>query len=473
MGILIARSEPLTVINTEPTAELADHVAGPVYFPGDNGFDAEIAAWNLATVHRPVVAVGATSAADVAAAVRWAADRGLPVAVQAGGHGAVAPAVGCVFVTTRRMAEVTVDPANRTARVGAGVKWVRVIEAAAPHGLAPLNGSSSDVGVVGYTLGGGVGPLARKYGYAADHVRNLQIVTADGTIRDIDADRETDLFWAVRGGKGNFGIVTSIEIELVPVSRLYAGGIFYPATAATDVLHAYRTWTSTLPEATTTSIAILRLPPLPELPEPLRGQTVVHLRFIHTGDADDQGNADEGARLLAPMRSVAPAIMDYVGEMPYTAVDAIHQDPDHPMPGWERGGMLSDLTAEAVDAILAAAGPQVDIPLIMVELRHLGGALSRQADVPNAVPGRNAAFSFLVIGPLVPELAEIVPAVGAAVLGAVAPFALPGAMLNFAGHAAPEQLLAAWAPVDRERLLKIKASYDPTNMFRTGQALVA
>ncbi|NJC65837.1 FAD-binding oxidoreductase [Planosporangium flavigriseum] len=447
--------------------ELVGRLAGPVFLPGDVGFDAEIAAWNLATVHRPVVAIGATTTADVAAAVRWAAEHGLPVAVQATGHGAVAPATGCVLVTTHRMDEVTVDPATNTVRVGAGVKWARVIEAAAPYGLAPLSGSSSDVGAVSYTLGGGIGLMARRYGYAADHVRSLQIVTADGSIHDVDADHHAALFWAVRGGKGNFGIVTSIEIALMPISTLYAGGIFYPGAVATDVLHAYRTWTSTLPEETTTSVAILRLPPLPEVPEPLRGQTVVHLRFIHSGDAD------EGARLLAPMRAVAPAVIDYVDKMPFTAVDAIHQDPTDPMPGWERGAMLADLTPEVVDAILAAAGPQVELPLVMVELRHLGGALSRQADVPNAVPGRGAGFSFFVLGPLFPGLEGIVPAVGGAVLDAVTPFITPGTPLNFAGKATPDQLLAAWAPEDRERLLQIKEEYDPANMFRFGQAFVA
>ncbi|NJC73927.1 FAD-binding oxidoreductase [Planosporangium thailandense] len=282
--------------------DLASQVSGPVYVPGDDGFDAEIAAWNLATAHRPLVAVGAADAADVAAAVGWAAERGLPVAVQATGHGAVAAAIGGVLVNTSRLDEVTVDPATRTARVGAGVKWARVIEAAAPYGLAPLSGSSSDVGAVGYTVGGGLGLLARRYGYAADHVRGLRIVTADGQLRDVDADEHPDLFWAVRGGKGNFGIVTSIEIDLVPVATLYAGGIFYPGAVAADVLHAYRAWTSSLPDETTTSVAILRLPPLPELPEPLRGQTVVHLRFIHAGDADVT-RADVLSRLPAEVRT--------------------------------------------------------------------------------------------------------------------------------------------------------------------------
>jgi FAD/FMN-containing dehydrogenase len=447
--------------------QLVCQVSGPVYFPGDPGFAAEIAAWNLATVHQPVVAVGATSSADVAAAVRWAGAIGLPVAVQATGHGAVTAAVDGVLITTRRMAEVAVDSVRRTARVGAGATFAQVVEAAAPYGLAPLCGSSSHVGVVGYTLAGGLGLLARRYGYAADHVRTLRMVTADGRILDVDAMREPELFWAVRGGQGNFGVVTSLEIELVPVTTVYAGGIYFPGAAAAELLHAYRSWTATLPEETTTSIAILRLPPLPQIPEPLRGQVVVHLRFVHLG------GADEGARLLAPMRAVAPAIVDQVADLPFTSSDAIYQDPTDPKPGWQRAVLLTELNAQVVDRILAVAGPQAELPLAVVELRQLGGALSRPAEPANAVPGRGAAFVLNVLGVMLPGLEEVVPASGAAVIEAAEPFTTPGVLLSYAGRATPEQLRAGWAAPERDRLMRVKAAYDPANMFRCGAAIAA
>src|SRR5262249_46496333 len=166
-----------------------------------------------------------------------------------------------------------------TARVGAGVKWRPVIDAAAEHGLAPLNGSSSDVGVVGYTLGGGLGPMARTYGFAADHVLALGVGPAGGQIRRVDADHYPDLFWALRGGKGNFGIVTAIEFELVPVTRLYGGGIFFPGAAAPEVLHEFAHWSKQMPEEVTTSVALLRLPDFPFIPEPLRGKLSVHLPY--------------------------------------------------------------------------------------------------------------------------------------------------------------------------------------------------
>jgi FAD/FMN-containing dehydrogenase len=169
------------------------------------------------------------------------------------------------------MADLAIDPAARTARVEAGVRWIRLIEAAALYGLAPLNGSSSDIGVVGYVLGGGLGVMARKYGFAADHVRSIEIVTADGCIRQVDHEHKPELFWALRGGKGSFGVVSSVDIDLMPVPALFGGGIFYPGDAAAAVLHTYRQWVTTLPEETTTSVALLRLPPWPQPPPPLRG----------------------------------------------------------------------------------------------------------------------------------------------------------------------------------------------------------
>jgi hypothetical protein len=450
-----------------PLDDLATRVAGPVLAGDDPRVPAEVAAFNLTHTPRPAAVVGATCTADVAAAVRFAADRGRSVSVQSTGHGLVSDLAGSVLITTRRMAEVTVDPVARTARVGAGVRWAQVIEAAAPYGLAPLNGSSSHVGVVGYTLGGGLGPMARRYGFAADHVRSVRLVTADGTVRDVDAQSDPDLFWALRGGKGNFGVVTELEFDLMPVARLYGGGIFFPGAAAAELLHTYRTWVDTLPEETTTSIALLRLPPLPALPEPLRGQFVVHLRVAHLG------TAEEGAALLAPMRAVAPPIMDMVGEIPYAAVDSIHMDPTDPMPTWERGATLRELPAAAVDELLAIAGPGVEVPLIMVELRHLGGAAGRPARVPNAVAGRDAAFTLFALGPMAGPLAETMPAITQSVVDRMRPWAGRGPLLNFLGVAGADRVARIWDDADLLRLLGVKERLDPGDVFRWGHALLA
>lgn len=440
-------------------------VSGPVLQPGDPAYAGEVAPFNLTHSPAPAVVVGATSAEDVAAAVRWAVSAGRTVAVQATGHGIVGDLRDAVLVTTRRMDDVAIDPAARTARVGAGARWRQVIDAAAAHGLAPLSGSSSGVGVVGYTLGGGIGVLARKYGFAADHVRRAWLVSADGTVREVDADSDPELFWALRGGKGNLGIVTELEFDLVPVAGLHGGAIFFPGSAAHDLLHAYRQWTPTLPEETTTSIAILRMPPDPAVPEPLRGQTVVHLRFAHLGPAG------EGTALLSPMRAVAPPLIDLVADMPYAAADSIHMDPTEPMPTHHDGMTLRDLPPEAVDALLETAGPDVEVPLIMAELRHLGGALARPASVPNAVTGRDAAYGVWVLAPMAPPLVDVVPAVTAGVVDRLRPWAARGALLNFLGAAGAEEVGALWTAEDLARLQAVRRRLDPAGVFAHGHVI--
>jgi FAD/FMN-containing dehydrogenase len=463
------RSAPDTrpAISAADVDDLRSRVHGPVYAAGDEGMAAEVFSWNVAVTHTPAVAVGATCAADVMAAVAFATAHGLPVAVQATGHGPVRNADGSVLVSTRRMQGVTVDPVRRTARVEAGVKWEKVLAAAAEHGLAGLCGSSSDVGVVGYTLGGGMGSLGRRFGFAADAVLSFDIVTADGRLRTVCAESEPELFWGVRGGKGNFGIVTSLEFELVPVPAIVGGGLFFAAEDAAAVLHAFREWAPTLPEEAATSIAVLRLPPMEELPEPLRGQTVVHLRYAYCGD-----DLAEGERLVAPMRAAGRIVLGFVHPMLPTEMDAVHMDPTDPMPGWEKGLLLGELAAETVDAFLAAAGPQVEVPLIMAEIRMMGGALARQPRVPNAVSGRDAAWSVLVVGPMVPELAEVLPHIGRGVLAALQPWAAAGSLVNFLGDVSgPGEVAAAFEPAPRARLLDLKREVDPAGVFSFGYAL--
>lgn len=453
--------------STAEVDELRSLVHGPVYAAGDDGMAAEVAPWNVAVQHTPAIAVGATCATDVAAAVSWATARGLGVAVQATGHGPVRNAAGSVMVTTRRMQGVSLDPERRVARVEAGVKWIRVLEAAADFGLTGLCGSSSDVGVVGYTLGGGMGSLGRKHGFAADHVRTVEIVTADGRLRRICAEIEPELFWAVRGGKGNLGIVTALEIELLPVETLVAGGIFFAGADAASVLHAFREWAPTMPEEVSTSIAILRMPPLEELPPPLRGRTVVHLRYAYSGD-----DLALGDRLVEPMKASGEIVLGFIGPIRTTEMDSIHMDPVDPMPAWEKGMLLTDLTDEAVDTLLAAAGPQLDIPIIMIEIRLMGGALARPAASPNAVAGREGGYAVHVVGPAVPELAQVVPAIGKGILGALAPWKTSVNMINFLGEVTgPEEVAAAYRPADFERLRDVKTAVDPAGVFSYGHAL--
>ncbi|GAA4539996.1 FAD-binding oxidoreductase [Pseudonocardia xishanensis] len=439
---------------------LASAVRGPVFEPGDPGFAEEASGFNVAHTPAAAVVVGATCTADVAAAVRFARASGRRVAVQATGHGLTDELFGTVLVSTRRMDAVSIDPLNRRAVVGAGVRWRAVLDAAAPHGLAPLCGSSSHVGVVGFTTGGGLGPFGRRFGFAADHVRRFILLTADGAVREIDehsTGSDGDLFWAVRGGKGNFGIITEIEFDLVPVSRFHGGAVLFAGEDAAAVLHTWREWAPTMPEHTGTSVALLTTPPDPRLPEPIRGRSVVAVRFSTLAPAE------EGAALLAPLRAVATPLIDTVGELPYAALDAVHMDPTDPMPSWDRGTSLRELTAETVDALLAHATP----PLAMVEVRLLGGAVARRPEVPNAVSGRDVAFSVFTVGVLAGPEPQLVPAAAAALVDALRPWAAEGGLVNLLGQASPSRVGALWSPADRERLLDIACRVDPEGTFAT------
>lgn len=437
--------------------ELAHEVAGSVFDGADPAAATETAAFNLAVVHQPEIVVAARTAADVAAAVRYANHAGLQVTVQATGHGAAEPAEGTVFISTKRMQDVVIDPVARVARVQAGVRWRAVIDAAVPHGLAPLSGSSSSVGAVGYTLGGGMGHLARRHGFAADHVRAVELVTAEGEVRTVTAESDAELFWAVRGGQGSFGVVTALEFDLIPVDAFYGGALIFPAQEIEHVLHAFSAWAPTMPEEVTTSVALLRLPPTEDVPPPLRGVVSLALRFGFTG------SAGRGEALLAPMRAVATPVLDSVGPMSYAEVDRIHMDPPEPLPAVVRGGLLHSMPAGLIDALLAVAGPDVDVPLAVVEMRLMGGALSRPAAVPNAVAGREGAFSLVVIAPAPPPLSHAAHTATDAVLDALAPWSTGTSLLNFE-HAAPGQT-RAWRADVLERLRRVKAVVDPRNVF--------
>ncbi|MFF5179091.1 FAD-binding oxidoreductase [Micromonospora sp. NPDC000316] len=453
-------------VATEAAARLAAQTVGPVLLPGDDGYDAECASYNLAVPQRPALVVGAAGVADVQAAVRFAAEQGLPVAMLATGHSALSSA-GALMINTRRMNTVTINPEALTARVDAGVSWQQVVEAAGKYGLAPLSGAAPTVGVVGYTLGGGLGPIGRTFGFAADHVRRIELVTADGQLRVATAADEPDLFWAVRGGKGNFGVVTALEFNLFPVSHIYGGGLFFAGDRAAEVLNAWGRWTAGVPDELTSSIALLQLPPVPEVPEPLRGRMVVHVRIAYVGPAE------EGERLTAPLRAIAPALIDSVTEMPYTAVGSIHADPPTPIPIVDGSALLREFTPELVDAIVAQAGPEAGSPLAIFELRHLGGAFDRRPEPGNAVDLQGAAFTCYAVGIGGPDEAPAIQAHLTRVFQAIRPWSTGRRFVNFltATDTTPEAVAEAYLPETYRRLTAIKGSYDPTNMFRATPAI--
>lgn len=422
----------------------------------DTAYDTERSGYNLAVEHRPTVIVPATGVDDVVAAVRYAGQHDLPVAVLATGHGPSRPADGAVLITTSRMAAITIDPAARTARVEAGVRGGALVRAAAEHGLAPLNGSSPEVGVVSYHLGGGIGMMGRRFGWAVDHVRALEIVTADGVLRRATSTEEPELFWALRGGgKGTLGVVVAIEIDLHPVSRLYGGGMYFAAADIATVMTTYAAWTRTAPEEMGSSVLLIRMPDFPGVPEPLRGRYVAHVRFAFTG------TAAEGERLVAPFRELGP-LLDSVGEMPYAKVGTIHSEPTTPVAFHARGAMLRTLDDEAVDTLLDEA---LDAPYL-VELRHMGGAFGRPGAVPSALGRRDGEFVLYAGG--AGDRDGLVAAFDK-LHSAMAPWGTGGVCVNFLSgpDVTAEQLATGYRPDDVTRLAEIKRVVDPDDMFRT------
>ena len=438
---------------------------GPLFRPGSDGYDDERTGFQRAGLHRPALVVGAAGPDDVRAAVEHAAAHRLSVTVQASGHGLGRAVDGGVLVSTHRMARVQVDPGARTARVEAGATWQHVINAAAPHGLAPLSGSSPGVGTVSYTLGGGVGLLARRYGFAADHVRRIDVVTPDGRPREVTADIDPELFWALRGGGANFGVVTAMEIDLVPVATIVGGGLYLEVAQVPDVLDAWCRWTATVPEEMTSAVAMLVFPDLPMVPELLRGKHVAQIQISYAGEPD------AAAALLAPLRELGPLLRDTVRELPYTESATVFDEPDRPHAYRSENRLVDTLGPDALATLTATAGPAAPV-MCVVGLRHLGGALARPPRIPNAVGHRDAAYSLTVLSPLEPGTDDDVRDLHRT---AVAPFAgaVVGRSLNFSyGPLDDAQVLEAFAPDDHRRLARLKARLDPDGLVRANHPVV-
>ncbi|MBL7257673.1 FAD-binding oxidoreductase [Paractinoplanes lichenicola] len=452
-----------TAVETFDT--LRGKLTGTLALPGDPQYPALATGFNVAVTPKPLAVVEAADERDVAETVRFAAATGHAIAVQATGHGLVDPLEDAILVLTGRLGECVVHPEG-WARVGAGVRWQQVIDAAAPHGLAPLSGSAPGVGVVGYTTGGGLGPVARTFGWASDRVRAVEIVTGDGELRRATPDEEPDLFWGVRGGKGALGIVTAIEFDLIPLTTLYAGALYFAAADAATVVHTWREWSASLSRAATTSLAFLQLPNAPGVPEPLAGKFTVAVRFAWTE------SAESGQAALTPLRAAATPVVDAVQTIPYTAIGMIHSDPADPMPFSEKAGLLSAFPAEAADALLAAAGPESGSPQVIVELRQLGGALAEAGEHPSALCHRDAGYSLILIGVPVPPVLPLLGPHAASVFTALDPWVTGGALPNVGSGTGAERIARSYDPATLERLTAIADRYDPANVFRAGQVPV-
>ncbi len=448
------------LMHSLPLSDLALVCSGALVTPGDAQYDGARQAWNLAVDQRPLAVLRADGIADLVAVVRFAREHGVRLAVQATGHGAgaVGPVDDAILVRTDGMRAVSVDPAQRTARIAAGAQWNDVLAQTAPHGLAPLAGSAGDVGVVGFHLGGGLSFLSRRHGLAARHLLRATVVLADGSIVTASEEERPELLWALRGGSGAFGIVAEIEIALHPVPELSTGQLFWPIERAPEVLRAWRDWCATAPDSFTTSARLLRFPPDPMLPEPLQGRAFVVIDGAFLGPQETEDV------LLQPLRDLQPA-MDLFGPSSIAQLTELHMDPPQPMPVASSHVLLDGAPDAVLDRLIAVAGAEAETALVMVELRQLGGALARGGDGVGATDGIDAAFALFAIG--VPGMVpgDVLESQLAAITAAAGEHAA-GTFANFAERPGSHQTPAA----QRERLAQLRAVLDPEGVLLAAHA---
>ena len=442
---------------TESLRALEHRIEGDILLPGDAAWDTGRRSWNLAVDQRPVAVAFVETAADVVAIVRAAADGGLPIAFNSGGHnaGPIDWSRDTLLLKTERMRGIQIDPARRVARIEAGVLAKPLAVAAAEHGLAYLAGTSPDVGVTGYATGGGISWFVRAHGLACNTIQAVELVTSDGRLVRADRLTEPDLFWAVRGGGGNFGAVTALELGLFPYSTVFAGALFWPIERAPEILGAWRAWIDGVPDTCASLGRMLQLPDAPFLPDGLRGRSFVLI------EAAFLGTEPAGVELLRPLRDLGPEL-DTVATIPTADLSLVNMDPEQPVPYTGDGALLTDLPRAAIDRLVERF---VGSPLLHVEVRHLGGAAaigSPDHGVLDAIEQPFVAFTFGLVGEPGPDLATVDGAVDG-VLDALAPWDSGRRYLNFADR--PTDPRSIYPAPTYERLQQVKAAYDPGGMF--------
>lgn len=434
--------------------------------PESDGYARNCGAFNVLLSQEPAAIVTPRSAADVVDAVDYAKAEGLRIGGQRTGHAAepLGDLGDTLLVRTVALNTVSIDPERRIARVGAGALWGDIVPRASTQGLAACHGSSPTVGIVGYSLGGGVGWYGREHGLQCNRVTAVELVDAEGTQRRVDGGSDPELFWALRGAGGDFGIVTALEFELLPITEVFAGALFFPTERAAEVMHAWHEFIATAPDQVTSLARVMNFPPLDEIPEPLRGGSFAIVEAVALlGE-------DEAAEVLAPLRGLGP-LMDTFATQPPTGIVDLHMDPPEPSPYTGQGMLLGDLPSEAIDALLGAVGPDSGTKLLSVEVRHNGGAMGRGGEghgAMNALPG-----SFLLFGVnIIPEPAAMAPS--RQWLGAMKDAMQPwdaGRYLNFSDE--DEDIAVAFPPETVERLRAAKAKYDSENLFHANHPVVS
>ncbi len=443
------------------TDELRDAVLGDVLSPDDAQWADATRGHNTALQHRPALVLRAAAVTDVAAGVAFAHRHDIPVMVQATGHGPVTVMTGGLLIRTDLLTGIEIDENAKTATVEPGVRWGALMAACAAHELAPPGmGSVASVGVIGYTVGGGMGPFARAQGYAADHVRSCQLVGADGRERLVDSAHEPDLFWAIRGGRIGLGIVTSLTLPLEQAPVVHASTLVFSREGVAEALVAYASWQQTLPEQTSAGATIFRFPDVPAVPAHLRGQRLLQVEVTHIGPDAQPATAavDQLAETTNPVtrsdRSVDPSTWLHTQMAPPAG------------PSWARGFVIDRLDPDAIAQLLAIAGPETNAPWQVLELRPMGGALAREPAQPNAADVRSDGVLINTVCAGDPAAFVALPGVHAQLVRALGSHVQPCTPVNFHGVVNDSRPLSgAWSADTSARLDAIRKDIDPTGRF--------
>jgi FAD/FMN-containing dehydrogenase len=460
-------TEMLTPVLGEATVqELRGTLRGDLLLPGDDGYTEAKGLWNGAHDGKePALIARCTGTADVIAALGFARAHDLPVAVRGGGHSipGYSTTDGGVVIDLGGMRNVRVDPAARRAYVGGGAVWGDVDHESQQFGLATTGGLVSTTGVAGFTLGGGIGWLMRQYGLACDNLVGADVVTADGRLLHVSEEENADLLWGLRGGGGNFGIVTSFELAVHPVGpEVYAGPLFLPGDAAGDLLRFYRDWAPDQPDAITTAVSLATAPPLPVIPEEWHGKKVAILIAVCAGPVED------GEALVRELRTVAEPVADLIHPMPYTFIQGL-LDPLWPkgINAYFKAANLARLSDETIDSLVQlhqdTPGPQCEI-----HVHQMGGAVARVGQLDTAFPERTMPFVLnAVTGTTDPALLGAHTEWSRAVIASAQADETGRAYVNFLGDT--DEAESAYGEETYRRLVALKDEYDPTNVFRLNQ----
>jgi FAD/FMN-containing dehydrogenase len=452
-------------------ASLAARMQGPVIRPGDPEYAAARQIWNGMIDKRPLLIARCASAADVAVAVRFAREQELPLAVRGGGHNVAGNAV-CddgLVIDLSRMRDIQVDPGTRTAWVQPGADWGELDRATQQHGLATPGGQVSATGVAGFTLSGGMGVLRRKWGLACDNLLGAEVVTASGEILHASVAEHPDLFWGLRGGGGNFGVVTSFEFALHPLGPEIFGALtIYPIDAAASVMHKWRDFATNAPDEVTCDLVLWGMPPMPGVPEPLHWSPVVIVAGMYAGPAE------EGERALQPARELAEPLADMTARQPYVALQSV-LDPLYPagqLYYW-KSLFAERLDDDVIDAIIVQHASRPS-PQTLFAIRALGGAMGRVPEDATAYGNRAARFN-ISIDASWQDPAQNDEQIGwtRAVWSQLHELTGGGVYLNFAGMGEEnDELARSGHGQNYQRLREVKRRYDPTNLFRNNINIV-